>query len=153
MYMANSNRTLIIIPCGKRKIWDKDPSVGKTPAREAYISNYFKLCMQYAEKFSDEWIILSGKYGIINPDFILNDNYNTRLKATREFRNKIKEQLKILTSKGFTSFVSLCGKDYSQLLEDTLNSFCLNLITPLKGLRIGMRQKVIKERLDNDTPL
>ena len=149
--MHNFGKTLIIVPCGKKKIWDENPSTGRTHARYAYTSNYFKLCMQYAEKFSDVWVIFSGKYGIIEPDFLMDSNYNIRVKATDEFRNKIKEQLKPFISAEFSSFVSLCGEDYSQILKDVIAPFGIKLQTPFKGLRIGMRQRRIKASLENDT--
>ncbi len=148
--MHNFGKTLIIVPCGKKKIWDENPSTGRTHARYAYTSNYFKLCMQYAEKFSDVWVIFSGTYGIIEPDFLV-DNYDTRLKTTDEFRNKIKGQLKPFIS--FYSFVSLCGEEYSQILKGVVQPSGLNFYTPLEGLRIGMRQKRIKECLTFNVPL
>ena len=150
--MHNFAKRLIIVPCGKKKIWDKNPSVGRTPARYAYTSNYFKLCVQYAEKFSDEWVIFSGKYGLIEPNFLMDSNYNIRVKSTDEFINKIKEQLKPFISAGFSSFVSLCGKDYSQILKDVIAPFGIKLQTPFNGLRIGMRQRRIRASLENDTP-
>lgn len=151
--MHNSDKTLIIIPCGKKKIWDENPSAGRTPARYAYTSNYFKLCAQYAEKFSFKWLIFSGKYGLIEPNFMVDDSYDIRVKATERFRNKIKGQLKPFIPVGFSSFVSLCGKDYSQILKDVIDLFGLKLYTPLDGLRIGMKQKRIKECLEINTPL
>jgi len=151
--MHNSDKMLIILPCGKKKIWDKKPSAGRTSARYAYTSNYFKLCVQYAEKFSDEWVIFSGKYGLIEPNFMVNGSYDIRVKATEGIRNKIKEQLKPFISVRFSSFVSLCGEDYSQILKEVLDLFGLKLYTPLEGLRIGMKQKRIKECLELNTPL
>lgn len=151
--MENLNKVLIIIPCGKSKIWDKNPSAGKKPARDVYISSYFKLCRQYAEKFSDGWAILSGKYGIIHPDFIIDENYDMILKANNKFKNKIRKQLKTFISRGFASFISLCGENYSELLEEILNSFNLKLIAPLKGVNIGVRQKMLKESLRDNIPI
>ncbi len=150
--MRNSGKALIIVPCGKKKIWDKNPSASPTPARYAYTSNYFKLCVQYAEKFSDEWVIFSGKYGLISPDFII-DNYGTRIKATNGFRTKVRKQLEPFISSGLSSFISLCGKDYSQILKDMVEPLGLKPYTPLEGLRIGMRQKRIKECLIFNTAL
>jgi len=103
--------------------------------------------VQYAEKFSDEWVILSGKFGIIPRDFAINGKYDKRLKATDGFRDKIRKQLETFISKGFSPFISLCGKDYSLLPKNVLNSFDLELITPLNGLKIGKRQKMIREAL------
>jgi hypothetical protein len=150
--MHNSNKTLIIVPCGKKKIWDKTPSASPTPARHAYTSNYFKLCVQYAEKFLDKWVIFSGKYGLISPYFII-DNYDTKVKVTNGFRNKVKEQLEPFISSGCSSFISLCGQEYSKILRDIVEPIDLKLYTPLEGLRIGIRQKRIKDCLEHNIPL
>jgi len=137
--MHNSDKSLIIIPCGKKKIWDENPSAGRTPARYAYTSNYFKLCAQYAENFSSKWLIFSGKYGLIEPNFMV-DSYDIRVKATEGFRNKIKGQLKPFIPMGFSLFVSLCGEDYSQILKGVIDL-------------IGMKQKRIRECLEINTSL
>ena len=66
----------MIIPCGKLKIWSKNPLKGPTIAEEAYIGSPFKVNRSYAERFSDKWLILSAKYGLIAPDFIIAGNYD-----------------------------------------------------------------------------
>ncbi len=40
---------LVIVPCGQRKIWDKHPDEGVTPARNAHIGGPFKVNSEYAE--------------------------------------------------------------------------------------------------------
>lgn len=54
---------LVIVPCGKRKIWDKHPDQGPTRADDAYIGTPFTLNRTYAERFGDRWVVLSAKYG------------------------------------------------------------------------------------------
>src|SRR5260370_5701944 len=58
---------LIIVSCGKAKIWDRLPNSGAVPARDAYVSSLFKVCRRYAEATGKPWTILSAKYGFLNP--------------------------------------------------------------------------------------
>lgn len=150
--MDNSNKMLIIVPCGKKKIWDINSIVGKVKAKDAYISNYFKLCKQYAERFADKWVILSGKYGIIEPDFVITANYDTRLFVSKKFENKVKRQLRSII-KNISQVISLCGNYYSFFLKDVLYRFDLPIYVPLQGLKIGERQKVLKKCLKENKPL
>ena len=53
------SRTLVIVACGARKIWDDNPNAGPTPAKDAYTGAPFKVNRRYAETFSDRWVILS----------------------------------------------------------------------------------------------
>jgi len=150
--MRNSSKTLIIVPCGKKKIWDETPAIGRTPAKYAYAGNYFKLCVQYAERFSNKWLIFSGKYGLIEPDQKV-DYYDKKVKASDDLRSKIRGQLEPYISTGYALIVSLCGKDYSEILRDVVEPTEIKLYTPLEGLRIGIRQKQIKESLRHNTAL
>ena len=152
--MEGLNKVLVIVPCGKRKIWSKQPNVTKVAAKDAYISQYFRLCKRYAEKFSDKWVIFSGKYGIIEPDMSI-ENYDSKLtygKTKREFHQKIKEQLEELLIE-YKIVVSLCGKDYSKILEDMIDHHKVKLYAPLSGQKIGIRMKKLKECIENNIPL
>lgn len=151
--MNNLNKVLVIVTCAKKKIWSKNPSIQSIAAKDAYISNYFKLCRLYAERFSHRWLILSGKYGIIEPDFILHSDYNMKLIASDDFKNIVKEQLRPIIAEGFTNIISLCGKLYSDFLMDALINFNLTIYTPLQGMKIGSRQKRLKICLKNNIPL
>ena len=150
--MHNFNKTLIIVPCGKKKVWDINPTAGKIKAKDAYISNYFKLCKQYAERFADEWVILSGKYGIIEPDSIISGNYDTKLFVSKKFEDKVKRQLQFVV-KNISQVISLCGNYYSLFLKDVLYRFDLPIYVPLQGSKIGERQKLLKKCLKENKPL
>ena len=56
-------RRLCIIPCGKKKIWDKYPDYGPMEAKDVYISPFGKACQAYATMFFENWVILSAKHG------------------------------------------------------------------------------------------
>lgn len=41
---------LVVVPCGRLKVWSTDPLRGATKAEDAYISGYFKVNREYAER-------------------------------------------------------------------------------------------------------
>lgn len=65
--MASQARTLIIVPCGLAKIWDRYPETGSALARFAYTGAPFKVNCEYADHFAIRWVILSAKYGFLDP--------------------------------------------------------------------------------------
>lgn len=79
--LVHEERTLIVVPCGARKIWHTNPHAGERPAREAYTSQLFKAYRDYAQAFGTEWRILSAKYGIMHPDQLI-ENYDRRFDAS-----------------------------------------------------------------------
>ncbi|MFD1732154.1 DUF6884 domain-containing protein [Deinococcus malanensis] len=62
---------LVIVPCGASKIWAKQPDAGAVQAQDAYTGPPFVLHRQYAERFGDQWVILSAKYGFLQPKQLL----------------------------------------------------------------------------------
>ncbi len=75
-----SSDVLVIVPCGRNKVWDNDPDRGPVQAKDAYTSRYFTTNRAYAEKFGSRWVILSAKYGFIRPDFQIPGPYNVSFK-------------------------------------------------------------------------
>jgi len=58
--------TLYIVGCSKTKIWDKEPDViPYVEARHVYKGRGFLKALTQVEW---PWIVLSGKYGFIEPD-------------------------------------------------------------------------------------
>jgi len=151
--MGKSNKTLVIVPCGKKKIWSKLVHPKKVPAKDAYIGSYFRLCKLYAEKFSDKWVIFSGKYGIIEPNTPI-ENYDDKLvyrKMDKGFYYRIKKQLgELLTDCDIV--ISLCGRDYYKVIEEVVGDDGVKVYDPLSGLKIGMRMKKLKDCIENDYP-
>jgi len=68
------DNTLFIVSCTKTKIWDTNPSSADfVPARDAYTGTGFKKFLEWLKNNDVEqkgfcWVILSGKYGFIEPD-------------------------------------------------------------------------------------
>ena len=68
-------KTLCIVSCGNRKIWDKNPKAGPTKAECVYIGPFAKKCREYALRFyPSSWYILSAKYGFLFPVWVININ-------------------------------------------------------------------------------
>lgn len=64
---------LIIVPASVEKIWDKVADLGYMPAKDAFIRAAFKRWRQYAEDSGNRWVILSPKYGFLDPDQMIGD--------------------------------------------------------------------------------
>lgn len=67
---------LVIVSCGDQKVWKRHVHAGPTAARDAYTSSKFKKSRSYAEHFGERWLILSAKYGFIEPAFSIAESYN-----------------------------------------------------------------------------
>jgi hypothetical protein len=46
-------RILVVVPCGKSKIWSRFPKSKATRAEEVYIGAPFKVNKAFAKKFAD----------------------------------------------------------------------------------------------------
>ncbi|MVP00138.1 DUF6884 domain-containing protein [Paenibacillus lutrae] len=67
---------LVIVPSGKKKIWDKHPDAGSCSAKRAYGSTLNKKGRAFAEANGYDWVILSGKAGLLLPDDVVLGNYD-----------------------------------------------------------------------------
>lgn len=72
----DSDSYLVIVSCGRQKIWERNPETGPSRAADAYISPVFRASRRYAETFATRWVILSAKYGFIDPGFVIPTNYS-----------------------------------------------------------------------------
>ncbi|MHA1723081.1 MAG: DUF6884 domain-containing protein [Candidatus Baldrarchaeia archaeon] len=59
---------LFVVSCTKRKIWDENPEAPEyVSAKDAYVGDTFKEWLTIKPSFG-RWIILSAKYGFIEPE-------------------------------------------------------------------------------------
>lgn len=131
---------LVVVPCGRRKIWDQEPGRGAAPARDAYIGMPFRRNREYAERFGDGWVILSAKYGFIEPDFTIPTAYDVT------FQNRstqpvdaatLKEQVRAQRLDQFEKIVALGGRTYRSLIEEAFQKSHVAVVSPFAGLPIG----------------
>jgi hypothetical protein len=143
--------TLCIVPCGNRKIWDKNPNTGHTKARYVYIGPFAKKCREYAEIFYPfSWCILSAKYGILYPDDIVPSPYNV------SFNNKKTNPITVeglsvqILERGmdkYNDIVVLGGKNYVKIINAVF--LTKEIRTPLSdckgiGYMMGLLDGAIK---------
>lgn len=127
-------RTLVIVPCGKAKIWDKEPKRGPTIAKGAYIGSPFKVNRRYAERFGDAWVVLSAKYGLIPPDFVIPGTYNVTFndRSTGPINaSDLREQVREQGLDQFEFVLGLGGEEYAAIISDVFANAKLAL--PFRG--------------------
>jgi hypothetical protein len=147
---------LVIVPCGQSKIWDKKPSAGPTPARDAYTGSLFKANRRYAEQFAERWVILSAKYGFILPNFKIPGPYNVtfKKKATNPVQqDELLTQAKRLRLNRFKVVVGLGGVEYRTRIKDVFGDTAAELRFPFEGLNIFELMRAIKQAVESDDPL
>lgn len=147
----HSSRRLVIVPCGRSKIWDKHPTAGPTPAKDAYTGVPFKLNRQYAESFCNAWVILSAKYGFIPPDFVLPGPYEVTFK--RKSSNPVSVevlQAQVVTQRlsDFAIIIGLGGKEYRSAIESAFHQTPVELLFPFAGLPIGKSMQATKRAIE-----
>lgn len=147
--------TLVVVPCGKRKVWDELPRCGPTQAEEAYIGAPFKVNKQYAIAFGEKWVILSAKYGFINPDFIIPENYNVTFNdaATNPITiDRLREQVNEKNLNAFNTVVALGSTTYSNIVSKAFLDTGAKVFAPAAGLRLGVAMGKVKTAIRENKP-
>lgn len=148
--------TLVIVPCGKRKIWDRYPSAGSTMAEDVYVGAPFKVNREYAEKYGSRWVVLSAKYGFIDPDFIIPRNYDVTFKdpTTKPISiRELKEQIKQKNLDGFDTVIALGGRDYAEVVHRAFSDSKVWIKAPVAGLQLGYAMGAVRKAIDEGRPL
>ena len=110
------------------------------PARDLYTSDWFLKASSYAVKNSNRWFILSAKYGLLDPDDVI-EPYdktlnNMPVKARRDWAVKVLDELIPQLNNG-DQVVFLAGMKYREFLVDPLYARGCQVEIPMEGLRIG----------------
>jgi hypothetical protein len=151
-----SENTICIVPCGSKKIWDKEPETGPTMAKHVYIGSFAGKCREYAEKFYPEsWCILSAKYGFLFPEDIVPGPYNV------SFNNKKSNPISLDELKSadstqklykYDDIVVLGGKNYTKMVNDIFTDKKIyNPLSKCKGM--GFMMQELNEAIKKGIPL
>jgi hypothetical protein len=149
------NATLVIVPCGQGKLWDRQPKVGPTPARDAYTGAPFKVNREFAERFGARWVILSAKYGFISPDFVIPGPYEVTFK--RKSTNPIsvaalRAQVRDQGLGQFPTVIGLGGKEYVSAVREAFALWPVKLLFPFAGLPIGKMMQATRRAIESGVP-
>lgn len=142
-------KKLVIVQCGGKKIWINNPYLGAVEARDAYTSPYFKKNRAYAERFSDRWVILSAKYGFLDPDDKITD-YNVSFKQKKSQPISISDLRNQVFTKALNTFnevVVLGGQEYLEAVEEAFKGINCKVLSPFEGLKIGERLSALNKVL------
>jgi hypothetical protein len=123
------------------------------PPKELYTSDYFEKMSSYAEKYHDDWYIISAKYGLLNPEGDAIEPYDETLRDyTKSEKKEWSEDLaEELAEKGIlsqdTELVIHAGKDYYEELVPLVKEQGVKIQIPTEGLGIGEKKAWYKQRL------
>ncbi|WP_436864599.1 DUF6884 domain-containing protein [Bacillus fungorum] len=113
-------KRLCIIPCGKKKIWDKYSDYGPMEAKDVYISPFVKACQAYATMFFENWVILSAKHGFLRPNDIVLENYDLAFDSKSDeiiSMEQLKQQMIEKDLLQFDEIVLLAGKKHKKVVK------------------------------------
>ncbi|MEE8322785.1 MAG: hypothetical protein V3R57_04085 [Candidatus Bathyarchaeia archaeon] len=122
-----------------------------TIAKNVYTGPPFKENREYAETFSDKWVILSPKYGFMEPDFIIPEDYNVAFKDSKTESislETLREQVKEMFSE-YSCIVALGGTTYANLVVETFKGTDRKVITPCTGIMIA---RAVRDALRENKP-
>jgi hypothetical protein len=140
---------LVIVPCGRSKIWSKNPHLGPIPARDAYTGAPFKVNREYAEKMSDRWIVLSAKYGFIEPGELIEQYEVTfkRMKTNPVSVATLRKQANDLGLHDFATVIVLGGTEYRKVVAEAFAGTDVELEFPFAGLPLGKAMQSAKRAI------
>ncbi len=122
---------IYLITCAKTK------TSSRSPASELYISPNFRKLKALAAKRAERWYILSAKYGLLEPNQVI-DPYELTLNdmskaERREWAGRVFQQLakEIVPEDRVTI---LAGQKYWGELKPLLEEYGCEVFTPLKGV-------------------
>lgn len=149
-------KTLCIVACGKRKIWDKNPNAGPREAKYVYVDSFSRKCIKYAKSFyPSSWCILSAKYGFLFPDDIVPGQYNISFSDKKSNPITLKELSSQILEKGLDDFeriVVLGGKNYVDIVKNVFME--KEIRTPLSKCKgIGYMMGKLNDALNKGIPL
>lgn len=135
----------ILVACGSKK------QKHKIEAEYLYTSSLFRKSRDFARFSNHPWYILSAKYGLVNPNSVI-EPYDVSLKNLGSEKRKIwaKNVLNSLKNVDVSGkiFVFLAGKSYRENLIPVLKKLGYSIEIPLEGLPIGKQVSWLMDHVD-----
>jgi hypothetical protein len=142
-------KKLMIVQCGKQKKWKRNPDLGALKAAQAYTSSYFQKNVAYAKRFGDRWMILSAKYGFLDPDDLIEDyNVTFKDKSTSPISiSELKEQVLAKKLGEYDEVFVLGGEEYLAAVTGAFEGKQSIIKSPFRGMSIFSRMTAIDKAL------
>lgn len=133
----------ILISCVSQKLKKK------SQARDLYISDWFSKAKTYADILGDQWMILSAKHGLLEPETMIEPYERSLYECKREERKiwakKVAGEIESKIPFGSTIII-LAGNIYREFLIPLLEEN-YSIEIPMKGLKIGQQKSFLKEKI------
>lgn len=147
---------LVIVPCGSAKIWVRHPDAGPTPARDAYTGYPFRVNRAFAERFGAAWLILSAKYGFIEPDFVIPGPYDVSFNRPASgpiTPEQLRRQVRELGLDRRELVVGLGGRRYREAIAAAFAETGARLVFPFAGLPLGKMIQATRRAIERGEPV
>ncbi len=141
---------LVVVPSSQTKIWKFDPKHGPVKAMEAYTGSPFQVHKAFAQLFSDKWMILSPKFGFMDPNFMIPGDYDVAFKKPATNPISLEELGRQAQVKGLLDFnivMTLGGEETTDLVTKVFAQKS-KVIAPMKGLALGAGMRLVKSFLN-----
>jgi hypothetical protein len=120
-----------------------------TPAKDLYISTWFKKARRYVEHTGSSWFILSAEHGLISPDRVVapyEKTLNTMpIDERRIWAQRVSERLEKVVPQ-LERVVFFAGQRYREFLSAHLRNRNILIEVPMQGLRIGEQLRWLGRR-------
>lgn len=141
---GTAGRRLFLVSCVKTKL----PQPAR--AKDLYVSDWFRKARACVEREGGAWRILSAKYGLVDPEEVIQPYEKTlttmRVVERRMWAAKVLDALEPCLADADT-VVFFAGKRYREFLEPSLRSRGVALDVPMRGLSQGRQLAWLGARL------
>ena len=135
--------TICLVACARSK------AASRAAAKDLYVSSLFRKASAFASEHFDRWYILSAKYGLLEPERVVEPYDKTLNNMTRQERKLwAREVLSDLLSRiaPGDEITFLAGQRYREHLMLWLSARGHSVHVPLAGMRIGEQLRWLTER-------
>lgn len=136
---------LCLVSCVKTKL------PNRAPARQLYVSDWFHKARAVVEARGWPWRILSAKYGLVDPEMVIEPYEMTLNKMPKnervEWSRRVMRALDPNLS-GVGSVVIFAGMKYREFLVPELCARGITVHIPMEGLRNGEQLAQLNRWLD-----
>jgi phage tail protein X len=143
---------LVIIGCGKSKIWDKHPGVGPQKAEDVYTGSSAVVRRKYARSQGCDWMILSAKYGFIRPESVIPSIYNVTFDdpstdpiTVPELRQQVEDQ----DLGRYHEITIVANRKYIETAEAAFLGNRVAISTPFAGHPRGQQMHMMCQEVSN----
>lgn len=129
---------LCVIPCGKAKIWEREPDRGPVAACEVYTGSFARATLAYARRFYEHWVILSAKHGFLLPKDLVPGPYEVTFSRPADpnvvTTPVLRQQVAAKELDRFDHVVVVAGSKYVAPVRAAFAGRPVHITAPLLGL-------------------